>query len=58
MALESGFFNKVFVFLWIVYMVAIRHEIAQMFGVFIAFTVMVVRRKLFAHHLPRFIRKG
>jgi hypothetical protein len=56
MALEPGFFNKVFILFWIVYMVAIGHEIAQMFGMFIAFTVMIIRRKFFAHNLPHSIR--
>lgn len=56
MALKPGFFNKILVVLGIVHMVAIRHEIAQMLGVFIAFAIMVIRGKIFAHNLPHPIK--
>jgi hypothetical protein len=57
MTLEPGLFNKIFILIRIVDMVAIRNKIAQMLGVFITFTVMVIRRKIVAHHLPRSIKK-
>jgi hypothetical protein len=58
MALEPGLFNKILVLLRIVYMVAVGHEIAQMFGMFITFAVMVIGGKIVAHNLPRLIKKA
>jgi len=42
MTLKPRFFDKVFVFLRIVYMIAIGYEIAQVFGVLVAFACLVM----------------
>jgi hypothetical protein len=41
MAFVSRFLNQILVFFWIVYMVAIRYEVTQVFGVFIASAFLV-----------------
>jgi hypothetical protein len=47
--LESRFFYQVFVVLLIVYMIAIRHKIAQMLGVFVTLADCVVFGMLISH---------
>jgi hypothetical protein len=56
MALKPGLFNKVLIVVRIVDMIAIRHKIAQMLGMLIAFTLLVILGMFWFHNTPRWYK--